>query len=635
MVDIRVHCSVPGVRPGKSLPGGGGCWLYLYSVTAVIAKGKRPVPFRTRKLSPSAPMVLRGGPRGRVGRRRTAITKRVAPRKGRAALFVVCHGIVYADAEGWISWLTIEAHRQGGPRLAALAVPPVAAQAAAVHPVVVFRAPGAPTGPAVLAALADGRLAAARRGPAARAARVGREAHTARRQAEARPAKLGIRRPTAPGTRAVRDRGLAAGGPRQRRGRVIQAVAGTSLSHQTGQVVPAVPVHRSGLATTVELVARTARRRPAGPIHRPHPHPHGVAGARETGRVHLANAALVRATPVRATLPSALGRRNAAVGVIARRVRPAPARARHPAAAARRQEVVPHHPAGAAAATVPRLRSARMAQAQAVPTAVIVLTAVLVRRALTVRSGGNVPTAEAVRSARVVPIAPSVRIVPAVATARRTRTGPGTQIVRRPPSAPSAPSVLRARGLRRLPPTVRTVRTGRPEAGPATSRAREAAAQGPAAHARAPHGATVLGVPAPMAREAAPHVLLPRAAATHAAATRAVRIRAVRIRAVRIRAVPIREATRGVGTRGVAGSDPVVLAVQTSGAVAARALLAPAVADTGTVRLAARRRQAAAGHQEMARPQAGRTGRAEIVVTVPLSGGRRLCACQMRSPLSS
>ena len=37
-----------------------------------MAKGKRPVPSRTRKLSPSAPMVLRGGPRGRVGRRRTS-----------------------------------------------------------------------------------------------------------------------------------------------------------------------------------------------------------------------------------------------------------------------------------------------------------------------------------------------------------------------------------------------------------------------------------------------------------------------------------------------------------------------------------------------------------------------------------
>src|SRR5205807_10395045 len=36
-----------------------------------MAKGKRPVPFRTRKLSPSAPMVLPWRRGGRVGRRRT------------------------------------------------------------------------------------------------------------------------------------------------------------------------------------------------------------------------------------------------------------------------------------------------------------------------------------------------------------------------------------------------------------------------------------------------------------------------------------------------------------------------------------------------------------------------------------
>src|SRR6266446_5174350 len=55
-----------------------GATLHLHSVTAAMAKGKHPVPFRTRKLSSSAPMVLRGGPRGRVGRRRTCL-KRVAP----------------------------------------------------------------------------------------------------------------------------------------------------------------------------------------------------------------------------------------------------------------------------------------------------------------------------------------------------------------------------------------------------------------------------------------------------------------------------------------------------------------------------------------------------------------------------
>src|SRR6478752_5978604 len=42
-------------------------------VSAAIARGKRPVPFRTRKLSLSAPMVLQGGPCGRVGHRRTPI----------------------------------------------------------------------------------------------------------------------------------------------------------------------------------------------------------------------------------------------------------------------------------------------------------------------------------------------------------------------------------------------------------------------------------------------------------------------------------------------------------------------------------------------------------------------------------
>jgi hypothetical protein len=36
----------------------------------ILAKGPHPFPFRTRQLSPSAPMVLRGRPRGRVGRRR-------------------------------------------------------------------------------------------------------------------------------------------------------------------------------------------------------------------------------------------------------------------------------------------------------------------------------------------------------------------------------------------------------------------------------------------------------------------------------------------------------------------------------------------------------------------------------------
>ena len=39
---------------------------------AAAAAGAHPVPCRTRKLSPPAPEVLRGGPRGRKGRRRPA-----------------------------------------------------------------------------------------------------------------------------------------------------------------------------------------------------------------------------------------------------------------------------------------------------------------------------------------------------------------------------------------------------------------------------------------------------------------------------------------------------------------------------------------------------------------------------------
>src|SRR5688572_15442974 len=41
-------------------------------VTAAIAEGKRPVTFRTRKLSLPAPMVLHWRRCGRVGRRRTS-----------------------------------------------------------------------------------------------------------------------------------------------------------------------------------------------------------------------------------------------------------------------------------------------------------------------------------------------------------------------------------------------------------------------------------------------------------------------------------------------------------------------------------------------------------------------------------
>src|SRR4030095_3064429 len=51
-----------------------------------MAEGRRPVPFRTRKLSLPAPMVLRGGPRGRVGRRRTFFARGAARVTGPAPL---------------------------------------------------------------------------------------------------------------------------------------------------------------------------------------------------------------------------------------------------------------------------------------------------------------------------------------------------------------------------------------------------------------------------------------------------------------------------------------------------------------------------------------------------------------------
>ena len=56
--------------------GRGGCGA---RVTAVIAWGKRPVPSRTRKLRPTAPMVLHPGGCGRVGHRRNTIHGRGPP----------------------------------------------------------------------------------------------------------------------------------------------------------------------------------------------------------------------------------------------------------------------------------------------------------------------------------------------------------------------------------------------------------------------------------------------------------------------------------------------------------------------------------------------------------------------------
>src|ERR1700760_1895153 len=60
-----------------------GC-VVLMVVSVVIAEGKRPVSFRTRKLSPPAPMVLHSGGGGGVGHRRTQRNQaRGAPTRGR------------------------------------------------------------------------------------------------------------------------------------------------------------------------------------------------------------------------------------------------------------------------------------------------------------------------------------------------------------------------------------------------------------------------------------------------------------------------------------------------------------------------------------------------------------------------
>src|SRR5689334_8515173 len=83
---LRVHCVVPEIRSGTPLQPPRVWWehteRYLHRVSAVIAKGKRPAPFRTRKLSPSAPMVLHWLRCGRVGRSRTYIQKGLPTREG-------------------------------------------------------------------------------------------------------------------------------------------------------------------------------------------------------------------------------------------------------------------------------------------------------------------------------------------------------------------------------------------------------------------------------------------------------------------------------------------------------------------------------------------------------------------------
>ena len=73
----RVHATRTHKFPAPTPVGGRGT-----RVTAVTAWGKRPVPSRTRKLRPTAPMVLHPGGCGRVGHRRTTITGNPRPTVG-------------------------------------------------------------------------------------------------------------------------------------------------------------------------------------------------------------------------------------------------------------------------------------------------------------------------------------------------------------------------------------------------------------------------------------------------------------------------------------------------------------------------------------------------------------------------
>src|SRR5688500_9247994 len=80
---LRVHCAVLNARTRPRLVS------HVHRVTAVMARGKRPVSFRTRKLSLSAPMVLPWRRGGRVGRRRTTITERGSEPQALAPVRVV------------------------------------------------------------------------------------------------------------------------------------------------------------------------------------------------------------------------------------------------------------------------------------------------------------------------------------------------------------------------------------------------------------------------------------------------------------------------------------------------------------------------------------------------------------------
>ena len=167
-----------------------------------MAKGKHPVPFRTRKLSPSAPMVLRGGPRGRVGRRRTSFAEG-RYRAGSGPWCMLCcpssgHAVLSSSGHRVIC------RRQGGTQWSGTVVAMAAARrAAATRPSPDALRPGGLV-PRAVRRLPRGRIAAVLAVPA-----VGRATTTARVPRVAATGLPGAERPEGPGRPRVAPAGRA------------------------------------------------------------------------------------------------------------------------------------------------------------------------------------------------------------------------------------------------------------------------------------------------------------------------------------------------------------------------------------------------------------------------------------------
>ena len=175
----------------------------LQSVSVAIAEGRHPVPYRTRKLSPPAPMVLPGKLGGRVGRRRDS-SRSAAPEAAlrRSRPWACAPGRVPARCAPWRttkrSRTVPGAPPPARPGAPAAATPPTPAPAAS--PAVPPEAPAPPPN-----GQADPGAAAPRRRPRRRQRRP---------SAKKRRSAPGTPRPAArrPATRSERPPSGRAGG---------------------------------------------------------------------------------------------------------------------------------------------------------------------------------------------------------------------------------------------------------------------------------------------------------------------------------------------------------------------------------------------------------------------------------------